>query len=394
MKNRKRLPALLLALALAVSLCACNVAADPTDGTAGPDPSQNYGAVSSPNPSAGPSQDPDATPSIKADLTQDAVAFSAGLAPNHVLLTVNGEGVPADLFLYWLFWDCYYFEYSYYYYGVTVADFADMLLEDTVNMARYYTVLRQRAAELGCLPTDAQMREAMDELLAEGQEYRDSLKTAYGLSDESFDYITTVSYYYENLLDARVPAATGEMLNGFVYQTKHILLKTVDDQNQPLSDDEIAAQRALAEDLLARLQAVEGEERLALFDELMNRYSQDGRDGNGDLYAPDGYVAVLGAGATADDLRMVEAYEEASLALPIGGMSGIVESTYGYHIILRGEVADTEPYAKQCRSYHLDLELDALADAAEISRAAALDALDVAGFYERYFVYQNAVMEQ
>ena len=389
MKNRKRLLALLLSLVLSLSLCACKP--DEADSSEPPSPSQDYGAVSSPDPGVSP--DPGAVPSIEADLTQDAVAFSAGLAPDHVLLTVNGEGVPADLFLYWLFWDCYYFEYNYYYYGVTVADFADMLLEDTVNMARYYTVLRQRAAELGCLPTDAQMREAMDELLAEGPGYYDSLKAAHGLSDESFDYITTVSYYYENLLDARVPAATGEMLNGFVYQTKHILLKTVDDQNQPLSDDEIAAQRALAEDLLARLQAVEGEERLALFDELMNRYSQDGRDGNGDLYAPDGYVAVLGAGATADDLRMVETYEKASLALPIGGMSGIVESTYGYHIILRGEVADTEPYARQCRSYHLDQELDALADAAEISRAAALDALDVAGFYERYIVYLNAVME-
>lgn len=383
MKDWKRLSALPLVLALAVSMCACG-AADPTGGTASPDPSQNYGAVSSPDPGA--SSDPGASPSIEADLTQDAVTFSSGLSPADVLLTVNGEGVPADLFLYWLFWDCYYFEYNYYYYGITVADFADMLLEDTVDMALYYTVLRQRATELGCLPTDAQMQEAMDDIMAEGEEYYVGLRSAYGLSDESFNYLTTSSYYYENLLDVLVPTVTDEMLNNYVYQVRHILIKTVDDENQPLSDEEIAAQKALAEDILAQLQAVEGEERLALFDELMNRYSQDGRDGNGDLYAPDGYTAVPG--------NMVAEFEEASLALPIGGMSGLVESTYGYHIILRGEVEDFTDYIEDCRAYQLDSELNALADAAEVTRAGALDTLDVAGFYERYIVYQNAVMEQ
>ena len=378
MKNRKRVFALLLSLALIVSLCACGITADPTGGTANPDASQD--------PGAGASLDPEAVPSIEVDLTQNAVAFAAGLSPNDVLLTVNGEDVPADLFLYWLFMDCYYFEYSYYYYGVTVADFADMLLEDAVNSALYYTVLRQKAAELGCLPTDAQLQEAKDGMLANGQEYYDSLKTAYGLSDGSMDYITTLSCYYDNLLDAMVPAATDEMLNGYVYQVKHILLKTVDDQNQPLSDDEIAAQRALAEDILAQLQAVEGEELPSLFDELMNRYSEDGRDENGDLYSPDGYTAVPG--------DMVPEFEEASLALPIGGLSGIVESSYGYHIILRGEVADLESYADECREYWLDREMDTLAEAAEVTRAPALDALDVAAFYERYIAYQNAVMEQ
>ena len=376
MKNWKRIFALLLSLALTVSLCACGgVNGDPTSGTANPSPND------------GTSQDPDTEPTIEVDLTQDTIAFAAGLSGDDILLTVNGEDIPADLFLYWLFWDCYYFEYSYYYYGVTVADFVDMLMDDTVDMAAYYTVLRQKTAELGCLPTDAQLQEAKDKMLADGQESYDNLKTAYGLSDWSMDYLSTVSCYYENLLDALVPAATDEMLNSYVYQVKHILLKTVDDQNQPLSDDEIAAQKALAEDILAQLQAVEGEERLALFDELMNQYSEDGRDEEtGDLYAPDGYTAVPG--------DMVAEFEEASLALPIGGLSGIVESSYGYHIILRGEVADLESYADECREHQMDKEMDALTETAEITRAPALDALDVATFYERYMAYQNAVMEQ
>ena len=378
MKNRKRMFALLLSLALIVSLCAC--AGEQADNSESPDVS------ASPDPSA--STNPSAAPTIEADLTQDAVAFSAGLSGDDVLLTVNGEDIPADLFLYWLFMDCYNFEYNYYYYGITVAGFADMLLEDTVNSAVYYTVLRQRAVELGCLPTDAQVQGVMDELLAEGPEFYDSLKAAYGLSDESMDYLNTLSFYRDNLLNALVPTATEEMLNSYVYHVKHILLKTVDDNREPLSDDEIAAQRSLAEDILARLQAVEGEERLALFDELMKEYSQDGRDENGDLYAPDGYTAVPG--------DMVPEFEEASFALPIGGMSGIVESSYGYHIILRGEVAgdEMEKYADACRTHQLDSGMEALLDEAEVVRADALAALDVADFYQRYITYQNAVMEQ
>ena len=415
MKNRKRLPALLLSLALTASLCACGGGAEDPAGTASASsPPDSYSGTSSgpfqgivdfftglfgnggetpgPGPSSvispdpGASQDPSAAPTIGVDLTQDAAAFSAGLSAGDVLLTVNGEEVPADLFLYWLFWDCYYFEYSYSYYGITVADYAELLREDAVRTAMYYAALRQRAAELGCLPTDAQVKEARDQLLADGQEYYDNMKAAYGLSDGSMDYISTISCYYDNLLNAVAPTATEEMLNSYVYQVKHILLKTVDGQMQPLSDDEIAAQRTLAEEILSRLRAVEGEEQRSLFDELMNQYSEDGRDANGDLYAPDGYTAVPG--------EMVPEFEETSLALPIGGLSGIVESTYGYHIILRGEVEDFTDYIEGCRGYQLDRELDSLVEAAEVTRAPALDRLDVAGFYQRYFAYQNAVMEQ
>lgn len=372
MKTWKRTLALLLSLALAASLCACgSISFDPANGSANPSPSA--------------SQDPGAVPSIEVDLTQDALKFAAGLSGDDVLLTVDGEDVNAELFLYWLFWDCYYFEYYYYYYGITVADFADMLLEDAVDMALYYILLHRRAVELGCVLTDEQRAELESYKTGENEETYEQYRAAFGLSVESMDFIDALDYYYDNLLNA-LPMPTEDELNGYVYQVKHILLMTIDDSGEALPDDEIAAQRALAEDILAQLQAVEGEERQSLFDELMNQYSEDGRDENGDLYAPDGYTSVPG--------EMVTEFEEASLALPIGGLSGIVESTYGFHIILRGEVDSIEDYADDCRAYQLDQELDALADAAEVTRAAALESLDVADFYERYFAYQSAVMEQ
>ena len=378
MKNRKRLPALLLCLALIASLCACKPDGQ-TDSSETP---------SSTGPGA--SQAPSAAPSIEVDRTQNAVTFAAGLSPTDALLVINGEAVRADLFLYLLFMDCYNFESYYYYYGVTVADYAGMLLEDTVNMALYYTILRQRAAELGCLPTDAQMQEAKDKLSAD----RDSLKTAYGLSDESIDHISSYTYYYQNLLGA-VPAPTEEDLNNYVYQVKHILLMTVDTEGEPvlrddgtyaypaLSDETVAEKRRQAEDILARLQAVEGEERLSLFDELMNQYSED----SGLAHYPDGYEY------TVED-SLVGGFTEAALALEAGGLSGIVETDYGYHIMLRGEVADLESYAEACREHQLSEELNSLMETAKVTPAPALDTLDVAGFYERYIAYQSAVLEQ
>ena len=107
---------------------------------------------------------------------------------------------------------------------------------------------------------------------------------------------------------------------------KHILLLTVDTSTfEALSDEEIAEKRQRAEDLLAELQAVADDPDAleALFDELTAEYTED----TGYAAYPDGYV--FGEG------EMVSAFEDAVKALEVGGLSEVVESEYGYHIILR-----------------------------------------------------------
>ena len=387
MKKRKRTLALLLSLVLAASLCACTPAG--ADGTASvsPDASRN----------------PAASPTIEVDLTQDAVSFAAGLSADDVLLTIGGEDIPARLFLYLLFMDCYYLELEYYYtYGlfVDIAAAADMLLEDTVDRATYYIVCRQKAAELGCLLTDEQQAELEAGKTGENAEAYELEKATFSLTDEDLDFIPVSNYYYQNLLET-IPMPTGDQLDEYVYQTKHILFLTVDTDGTPdyneageyvypsLDEKTVAEKRALAEDILARLRAVEGEEQLELFDELMEEYSEDGRDKDGHIDAA-GYEAVLGA--------MVPGYEQGSLALDFGEISGIVESSYGYHIILRQEVefrsATAEEYAEDYRAYLLEEKMEEWTDAMQVSRADALADIDVAGFYDRYFAYYEAFMER
>jgi parvulin-like peptidyl-prolyl isomerase len=93
---------------------------------------------------------------------------------------------------------------------------------------------------------------------------------------------------------------------------RHILLLT-----QGKSDEEKAAARKRIEELLARAQA--GED----FAALAKQYSEDpGSKDNGGLYEnfPRG--------------QMVKPFEDAAFSVPVGGLSGVVETTFGYHIIM------------------------------------------------------------
>lgn len=115
---------------------------------------------------------------------------------------------------------------------------------------------------------------------------------------------------------------------------KHILLLTVDETTrEALTEDEIAAAKATAEELYAQLSEAyvpadeDNSAFLALYDELMMANSQD----SGLATNPGGYVFLPG--------QMVTAFEEAVLALDENyELSGVVESEYGYHIILRQPV--------------------------------------------------------
>lgn len=384
MKNWKRFAALLLSGAMALSLCACG------DGGDGPSGEESGG----PDASASPA------PTVEVDLTQDILAYSAGLSAGDVLLTVNGMDIPADLMLYWVAMSCSNFMTQYGAYGVRLSDqaadgsgaYADRMVDSAVEIAAYNTLLRQKAAELGCPPTDAQVESARASLTQNGEEGYQLMRDAFGLSGESMEYLTLTNAYYDNVLDALIPAPGEEALNNYVYQVKHILLLTVDMEGgrvqlpdgsygyPALPAEKVAEQRALAADLLVQLLAAD--DLGAKFDELMHQYSQD----SGLASNPDGYTAVPG--------DMVAPFEKAAFALKPGEVSGIVESEYGYHILLRGEVDDLQSYAGDCRQYQLDQQLAPLAQEAECTRAAALDGLDVAGFYEKYAAYQNALVAQ
>ncbi len=377
MKHWKRLFALFLSGAMALALCACN-SGDSTE---------------SPEPSAEASGEPEASASaaIEADLSKSALEFSAGLSPNDVLLTVNGEDVRADVFCYLLGNACAQTQQNLYlnYGGASLSDLPDasaQLLERGVQLSIYHTLARQKAAELGCLLTDDQREEikaAMDETDLE------HIAPLWDLTDEGIQFASEMNYYSDNLLAAVTHEPSTQELDEYlesqgVFSVKHILLMTVDQATQePLPEEEIAGKKTEAEGLLAQLQAAE--DMPAKFDELMNEYSEDG----GLATNPDGYVF------TKDD-SLAGGFREAALALKEGEMSGIVETDYGYHIMLRQPLTDEAKagYQENYRYDALDEQMDQWVEESEVTRSDALADLDAVDFFNRLAAYQQALSAQ
>lgn len=362
MTMKKRITSLILAAGMTVSLAACSTpAADPTDSPA-------------------PSEE------IVADLSRDILDFSAGMKAGDTMLTVNGEPIPADLYLYFLAVNCAYLTQMY---QADVSDYVDQLKEDSKTVTTYYKLLEMKCQELGCPLTDAQQTELKETLLAQGQEDYEQRKTINGLSDETMEFVYAINYFYDNVLNATIGTPTDDQLNSYVYQTRHILLKTVDTTATPtlqedgtytypaLDDATVAEKKALAEDILSQLNA--SDDPSTLFDELMNEYSED----EGLANSPEGYTATLG--------QMVSPYEKAALALSFGQVSGIVESEYGYHIIIRDQVKDLSGYADKWREYQMGQQVDQWMADADIQTTEALDDLDVADFYAKFNAYQVAL---
>lgn len=175
--------------------------------------------------------------------------------------------------------------------------------------------------------------ECSEEEIAAFEEYL----TQMDLTREFYDFRNTAEILQEKLFTTQYgeegtdypdeDTLTFARDNGLM-AAKHILLLTVDaSTREALDKDTVAEKKATAEELLSQLQAVQDDKDalVALFDQLMAEYTEDtGYEAN-----PDGYVFSEG--------QMVAPFENAVKELEQVGdytLSGIVESDYGYHIIM------------------------------------------------------------
>ena len=387
MKNRKRLVAFALVLSL-TALSGC-----------GPKPSGSAGSGSASGSGSGSSDS--ITPMDLSQVTDPALAV-AGVAGEEVLVKLGTAEITANDYLYWLQrsisdylepfggqmatlpWDTEMSD------GLT---FGQYMLDNALDAAALHCMLRELARQENLTP-DPEVATQVDKQYADMvvQAGSDESRVIHTLwtqmltrdllinlneNTELFSQLAEL-YYGENSghypTDAEVNAYLDEVGR---YKAKHILLATIDlDTREPLDEATVAQKKAQAEDFLAQLRAAE--DPIALFDDLMNEHSED----SGLATNPDGYTTAKG--------EMVAPFEQAALALKAGEISEVVESDFGYHIILRLPL-DPDDFRDDCVTSLMEKRIDQEIERLGLEKTAAFDKLNVGDFWDKLQSLQYAV---
>ena len=329
---------------------------------------------------------------------QEGLCYEAtGVAPDAIVASLNGNGASADLVAYWIGYDVSYLDsYMQYYTGssldwdYTLSDgtyITDYIKSNVYSSVKQHLVLENLANKYGVTLTEGQESAMADS----DQTYIDQYGSEeafeeeiakLGMRRETYDRVARSNYLYQNLYqlyntEGSALYASDEDLAVYAadqnYITAdHILLSTKDlTTGEALTDEQKAEKKALAEEIKQKLDACEGDidELTALFQELADQYSEDpGRE----TY-PTGYTFTTGS--------MVQEFEDAAYALSEGEVSEVVESSFGYHILLRLPL-DKSAAADEVREEYFTNFIAEQVDAATMATSADYDKLDPQALYE------------
>lgn len=340
----------------------------------------------------------------------DPVKESMGYDGSTVLLKVNGNDVTAMDYMFWMAKSAD--EVASYYTAMGAAqgeiDWSDTMggtepMGDYVktqakNMAILYSVVAAKAKEKGysfSKEDETEYEKTLEQSKTElgGDEAYTNWLKSMCVNDKAFLKLSTVGVLYSHMTEAMCReggeyAPTAEELKQYatdnsLLSAKHILLSTKDTSTgTELTDEQKAAKKAKGEELVKQLQAITDPAQLETkFNELMQANSED----PGLASNPDGYIFTNG--------EMVEAFETATKALEPGKMSGLVQSDYGYHIILRLDPATSTAMQTRWANEKMNTLLDGwVAEAQEsITTTEAYDNLTTADFYTKLLAYRESL---
>jgi len=199
------------------------------------------------------------------------------------------------------------------------------LMEQTASSLAERKMLLAAAADSKTAATPAEIDQAIQSEYARagGEQAAVEMLKKTEISLENFKAaigeIVVINKLLAAVVEKGAAVTEDELRQAFAQETagdrtasvRHILLMT-----QGKNEQEKAAARTKIEDLLAKAKAG------ADFAELAKQYSEDtGSKENGGLYEdfPRG--------------RMVKPFEDAAFTVPVGEISGVVETQFGYHIL-------------------------------------------------------------
>ena len=273
-----------------------------------------------------------------------------------VVMTVNGEEIRADEYAGMMYNYMEYYNSMYASFGLTdvwsneelAPAMAEMVQSSAQNQVVSTRVVMQHFNEAGLSLSYAQQKALEQQLQSTmdqvgGEETYNYMLGTMGFTPDLYSNMSYSSACYQALNDYYygdngVNKPTDEELIAQFEQTypdaiaaEHILISLTDPETGETRTADEA--RALAQEVLDRLNAGEN------FEDVMNEVSED----PGLASYPNGYIFVEG--------QMLQPFYEAALALKEGEVSGLVETTEGYHIIKRVPV----DYEGQLDVYHDEL---------------------------------------
>lgn len=393
----KKLISLLLAAAMLLSLLA---------GCSGKQEAAAVPETAAPENEPEVQEIPQVTPTIFEEIT--------GIPQDKTVMTVGSTEVPAELYFYWVCYVCGSMEYnilrdyqnygmysscvraetmtvdwSSSYSGLPLMKYALSQAEATI---KYHMAVEELAAEKNVGLTEVNradmekdLRRTMDEM-GGAKEFADYLKML-GVSAANLERISASEYLYNNLLDLVFDESsdlylTEDGYDNYAAYADHILLATQDMRTgEQVNPNKLLEKYNLAKDLLEQLE--NAEDPVALFAELADTYSDDpGRAQN-----PTGYIYTPGT--------MVGEFESAVQELEPGQISGLVESDYGFHIILRRDLKEAlrndpeqkEPIARE----YLNKFLVDKRTASKVEQDPCLSEIDWENFYSAYTAKVDAI---
>lgn len=357
------------------------------------------GEQGAPGTEPGTAAEPEEAPTLFADLT--------GIPQDKIVMQVGELEIPAELYFYWLCYVCSSLEYNilndYNNYGMysscvdgetrTVdwtAEYAGIPLmnyarSQTESTIKYYMSIEALAKEKNVGLSTANRVDMENDFQSATEEMGEDLDFGtylkmLGVSRESFDRISAASYLYMNLLDLVFTEDSDLYLSDEDYDqyatyADHILIASQNMQTgESLPPEQTAEKYQLAEELLEQLRAADDPE--TLFAELAGEYSEDPSRAE----HPTGYIYTANT--------MLPEFESAAAQLEPGEISDIVQSDYGFHIILRRDLVaalrEEESQKVDIARAYLDQLLSKQNSSAAVTYDECLEDIDWTVFYADY----------
>ena len=243
--------------------------------------------------------------------------------------------------------------------------YRELIYKQAADTLIMLTLFSEKGKEKGIDYTGEKLKEAIE---ASGiTEQKELFVEQYKLTPESIDEYMRKQYIYSDYMEQYVSKearmnpndeALKTFFNDNFLKAKHILKLTTDEQTgEPVDDNKKAEAKAKIDALLKDARGG------ADFDKLVADESED----PGSQSQPEGYVFTDG--------EMVPEFYEGTKALKINGISDVIETSYGYHVIKRLAPTDEDFTAnkEKALSYYQNKEFEKIIEEAKKEAKIYLD---------------------